>query len=119
MTSSHLKASAPEFLDVFRGLYLERGEDTRPAALPMIHCYCFSKADDPKADAKEMCEAVLGSHIPATDCSVHEVRDVAPKKVMMCVSFRLPHAVAYETEEDREKKQTESEHPSKKPKVGE
>lgn len=115
----NLPASAPEFLDVFRGLYLERGEDTRPAVLPTIHCYCFSKADDSKADAKEMCEAVLGSTIPVEDCSVHEVRDVAPKKRMMCVSFKLPHAVAYETEEEREAKRAAAEHPNKKARVEE
>lgn len=115
----NLPASAPEFLDAFRGLFLARSEETRPITLPMIHTYCFSKADDAKADAKAMCEAVLGSIIPEEDCSVHEVRDVAPKKRMMCVSFRLPHAVAYETEEERTAKQAAAEHPSKKAKLEE
>ena len=54
----------------------------------MIHCYCFSKADDAVTDAIAMCSAVVGAPITGSEVSVHEVRDVAPKKRMMCVSFR-------------------------------
>ena len=86
----NLPASAVEFLDVFQGLY----SGYRPAALPTIHCYCFSKSQSPSEDAKEQVERKLGSSL-TSQFSVHCVRDVAPKKVMVCVSFKLPESVAF------------------------
>ncbi|KAL9952179.1 hypothetical protein ACROYT_G039394 [Oculina patagonica] len=86
----NLPASAVEFVDVFQGLYSAH----RHAALPTIHCYCFSKSQSPGEDAKEQVEKKLGSSL-TSQCSVHFVRDVAPKKVMVCVSFKLPESVAF------------------------
>lgn len=86
----NLPASAVEFVDVFQGLYSAH----RQATLPMIHCYCFSKSQSPGEDAKEQVERKLGSSL-TSQCSVHCVRDVAPKKVMVCVSFKLPESVAF------------------------
>ncbi|KAJ7352959.1 tRNA (guanine(37)-N1)-methyltransferase [Desmophyllum pertusum] len=86
----NLPASAVEFVDVFRGLYSAH----RHLMLPMIHCYCFSKSQSPGDDAKEQVERKLGSSL-TSHCSVHCVRDVAPKKVMVCVSFKLPESVAF------------------------
>lgn len=85
----NLPASAVEFVDIFQGLYSEH----KHALLPMIHCYCFSKSQSPGEDAKEQVEKKLGSRI-TSECYVHCVRDVAPKKVMVCVSFKLPESVA-------------------------
>lgn len=86
----NLPASAVEFLDVFHGLYSAH----RHLTLPTIHCYCFSKSQSPGEDAQEQVEQRLGSSL-TSKCSVHCVRDVAPKKVMACVSFKLPESVAF------------------------
>ena len=86
----NLPASAVEFLDVFRGLYSAH----RHLALPTIHCYCFSKSQSPGEDAKKQVEERLGSSL-TSHCTIHCVRDVAPKKVMVCVSFKLPTSVAF------------------------
>lgn len=97
----NLPASAIEFLDIFKGLFsnfkdkLTIGESSRSHfTLPMIHCYCFSKSEVPENDAQSQAEKVLGAKMDK-DCKVHYVRDVAPNKAMLCVSFRLPASVAF------------------------
>jgi tRNA (guanine37-N1)-methyltransferase len=100
----NLPATATEFLDVFRGLFADRRDSLTPEDLPQIHCYCFSKEEageagvghDYAADAIHLCEVGLGGPIDPAHCAVHEVRDVAPRKRMMCVSFRLPAAIAFD-----------------------
>jgi len=92
----NLPASAVDFLDVFHGLYSIQ----RHVTLPRIHCYCFSKSHSPIEDAQEQVEKRLGSSI-AGRCTVHCVRDVAPKKVMVCVSFKLPECVAFGEENEK------------------
>jgi len=93
----NLPASAAEFLDVFSEAFADY-----PHAMPMVHCYCFSKADDPCADAVKQCEQALGQPITES-LTVEDVRDVAPKKRMLCVSFKMP--------------KSKSERPAKKAKV--
>ena len=66
------------------------------APLPRVHCYCFSKAEDPAADVIARAEAVLGCALP--NAQAHVVRDVSPHKLMMCLSFELPDAVAWADE---------------------
>jgi hypothetical protein len=83
--------SAIEFLDVLRSVDWQQHGFTAP---PMIHCYCFSKADDPAQDAIDRANAVMGTQLSRDAVAVHFVRDVAPKKPMMCLSFRAPAAAA-------------------------
>jgi tRNA (guanine37-N1)-methyltransferase len=108
----NLPASAITFLPSFIGLY--SNISGHPASeirqlfaphtstkLPMIHVHCFStKSDDNVAEAKSICEEIsrqLNFTITPDmeDVSIHDVRDVAPKKRMFCASFRLPEEVAF------------------------
>ena len=92
----NLPATAVEFLDAFRSW------NSEVCRLPMVHVYCFVKCQSMEAtDAKDRIMprviAALGcteEDLPASEVTIHIVRDVAPKKPMCCVSFRLPEAMA-------------------------
>ncbi|NXH12388.1 TRM5 methyltransferase, partial [Bucco capensis] len=88
----NLPALAIEFLDVFR--HLLAGEPCSAAALPTVHCYGFSKHDDPAKDIQERAEASLGTSLNGR-CSTYLVRNVAPNKEMLCISFQVPAEVLY------------------------
>lgn len=88
----NLPGMAVEFLDAFR--HLLEGEPASTELLPTVHCYCFSKHEDPVQDARERVESYLGTSLKGL-CSVVLVRNVAPRTEMMCVSFRLPSSVLY------------------------
>ena len=91
----NLPASATDFLDCLIGLYSSL---PRPLAdtikPPTVHCYTFSKALDPEADSLQMVEDKLGP-LPAGSYTVSSIRDVAPNKLMMRVSFTVPGSVLY------------------------
>ncbi|TMW69017.1 hypothetical protein Poli38472_001173 [Pythium oligandrum] len=89
----NLPAIALEFLDVFVGKF-----DNWEGDLPYIHCYCFSNAEDVEKDVKERAEAIMGGKLDPARTKFHQVRDVAPKKVMMCISFQLPEEIAFTAE---------------------
>lgn len=113
----NLPQTAIDFLDCFRGfMYRWRrsndGEETceleelpTDRLLPMIHVYCFEKEPEthevgkvPTAAQKavQRVEAVLGVQSGGLSgkVDIHVVRDVAPKKPMLCLSFRLPEEIA-------------------------
>lgn len=86
----NLPASALEFLDCLNGL-LSKGR--WKGTMPRVHCYCFMRSTETNADIIKKAETYLGSSIADTDIWV--VRDVAPNKIMLCVSFNLPETVAF------------------------
>lgn len=90
----NLPATAVHFLDVFKGIFSHCSHGSSQK-LPTIHCYCFSKADNPDLDVQHQIESVLGLD-KLDDYLIHNVRNVAPKKMMLCVSFPLPYSVAFE-----------------------
>lgn len=95
----NLPASAVEFLDAFRGLLtgtLPEGEENVPAM--SVHCYCFTKKEGAEEDACQMVKHHLGCNNLHPD--VHNVRNVAPNKEMMCVSFQMPKETLWEAKEE-------------------
>ncbi|CAM9663722.1 unnamed protein product, partial [Phaeothamnion confervicola] len=87
----NLPASALDFVHVFRGVDWAGAGFSVP---PMVHVYCFSKAADPAADAIARANAALGTAMTTADVAVHVVRDVAPRKTMVCLTFQAPSAAA-------------------------
>lgn len=88
----NLPASALEFLDVFRHLLV--GEPCGAAVLPTVHCYGFSKHENPAKEIQERAEASLGASLDGR-CATYLVRNVAPNKEMLCISFQVPADVLY------------------------
>jgi tRNA (guanine37-N1)-methyltransferase len=94
-------SGAPEFLDIFCGLY--GGLEDMKLPMPIVNCYCFVRGDDWEADAKMRVQDVFEAHSDTDYKSmdltveVREVRDVAPKKRHVCLTFKLPEAVAFGT----------------------
>jgi len=99
----NLPASATDFLPDFIGLFSGLKKDEMPEGfkLPLIHCHCFdTKSDDNLEQTDRICALVsekIGFEIKPTtpETEVWDVRDVAPKKRMFCVTFRLPEEVAF------------------------
>uniref|UniRef100_A0A674DTD8 tRNA methyltransferase 5 n=1 Tax=Salmo trutta TaxID=8032 RepID=A0A674DTD8_SALTR len=59
-----------------------------------VYCYGFSKEYDRQRDMVERASASLGLSQEGP-CSVHLVRNVAPNKEMMCVTFTIPKEVLF------------------------
>ncbi|CAM9395357.1 unnamed protein product [Choristocarpus tenellus] len=83
----NLPNSALEFLDVFKGIDWSALGFPHP---PWVHVYCFSKEEDPVQDAIDRANTVMETAFTKFDIKVHHVRDVAPKKPMLCLSFPAP-----------------------------
>ena len=108
----NLPGTAISFLDCFIGLGRRISASItkeNPCIQPRIHVYCFSNAADPALDAVQRAAEVLSCdtsefgpppyHLQPTaeaekKTTVHFVRDVAPKKYMLCLSFTLPLEVS-------------------------
>lgn len=113
----NLPQSAVHFLDVFVGLHCKYNNADNALSdtdlvLPRIHVYSFTNnMDQPVQAVVEEVAKVLRCSV--TDlgydnsinivsdenslmipCHGHIVRDVAPRKLMICVSFTLPKSVA-------------------------
>lgn len=89
----NLPAKAIEFLSAFRSLL--DGQPGSRELLPIVHCYSFSKDANPVEDVRQRAGAVLGVSLEASS-SVHLVRNVAPNKEMLCITFQIPAAVLYQ-----------------------
>jgi hypothetical protein len=50
-----------------------------------------------EADVRTRVAAVLGCPLEPETSKIHQIRDVAPHKMMMRASFRVPAAAAFET----------------------
>ncbi|KAI3367707.1 hypothetical protein L3Q82_026551 [Scortum barcoo] len=94
----NLPALALEFLDAFRGLLHQ--EPPCDEGLPTVHCYCFSKDDDPETDVVKRASCSLGFPLENRS-SVHFVRNVAPNKDMMCVRFTVPKEVLFSSNDEQ------------------
>ena len=92
----NLPSLAIEFLDVFSNLLADVPSDLRPhIPLPMMRCHCFSKADDVREDICNRIQAVLQQQDVGDNIVIHDVRNVAPNKEMMCATFKLSSCVVF------------------------
>ena len=116
----NLPASAPEFLDAFRGWSLGIPSSSSSSSsgslfLPTVHVHCFApkvthksttaaaaaaaaaarENDDDSyyATAVQRCERALGCPLEPDTVRIHIVRNVSPSNNMLCISFPLPRAV--------------------------
>ncbi|XP_038584405.1 tRNA (guanine(37)-N1)-methyltransferase isoform X2 [Micropterus salmoides] len=94
----NLPALALEFLDAFRGLL--HHEPCCDENLPTVHCYSFSKDDNPDMDVVKRVSRSLGFPLKSR-CSVQFVRNVAPNKDMMCVRFTIPKEVLFSSDHEQ------------------
>nr|XP_054305206.1 tRNA (guanine(37)-N1)-methyltransferase isoform X1 [Pongo pygmaeus] len=91
----NLPAKAIEFLSAFKCLL--DGQPCSSEFLPIVHCYSFSKDANPAEDVRQRAGAMLGISLEACS-SVHLVRNVAPNKEMLCITFQIPAAVLYKNQ---------------------
>uniref|UniRef100_H0XEM0 tRNA (guanine(37)-N1)-methyltransferase n=2 Tax=Otolemur garnettii TaxID=30611 RepID=H0XEM0_OTOGA len=91
----NLPAKAIEFLSAFKSLL--DGQPCSSELLPTVHCYSFSKDADPAEDVRQRAGAVLGMSLEACS-SVHPVRNVAPNKEMLCITFQIPASILYKNQ---------------------
>ncbi|ORX61562.1 hypothetical protein DM01DRAFT_1332163 [Hesseltinella vesiculosa] len=111
----NLPDTAIEFLGAFTGLYKDQkalydAADPKPL-LPMVHCHCFTKSDEPAKDIAERVEHYIGSPYDPATSKLHFVRNVAPKKDMYCISFRLTPAMAFGTSIEKRKQDSDPSSP--------
>ncbi|CAO3617289.1 unnamed protein product [Cunninghamella blakesleeana] len=104
----NLPETAIEFLDAFRGLYLDQKPLydsllSSPPKLPLVHCHCFTKSEDPAKDIAQRVEAAIGSPYDPSTSKLHWVRNVAPKKDMYCISFQLTPEMVFATKSEKRK----------------
>lgn len=93
----NLPALAIEFTDAFRSLFKDIDKDIQPSSpemLPYMYIYCFSKSETPEDDVKQRLENIIGSQLPPNH-TIRIVRNVAPNKEMLCVSFHMPANVLF------------------------
>ncbi|KAI8336344.1 guanine(37)-N1-methyltransferase [Chlamydoabsidia padenii] len=115
----NLPDTAIEFLDAFRGLYQDQKalyDSIDPAPkLPVVHCHCFTRSDDPAQDIAKRVEDVIGSPYDASSSHLHWVRNVAPKKDMYCISFSLTPEMVFVSKSTGKRTQDQIDDPLSSP----
>ncbi|EFN52321.1 hypothetical protein CHLNCDRAFT_139113 [Chlorella variabilis] len=96
----NLPAAAVEFLDALRGSFCPELWQGQP--LPLVHVYTFCKGEQELAGVRQRVEASLGGTLDV-EPRQHVVRDVAPGKIMLCITFRLPPSIAFAEANKRQK----------------
>lgn len=97
----NLPASAVEFLDALKGEFSE--QLWRDRELPMVHVYSFLPETETYDDMRRRIEGHLGGTLDEAP-EFFLVRDVAPKKAMICSSFRVPRAIALHNDKPGDKR---------------
>jgi len=98
----NLPATALEFLDAFWGAFVPNRAAWANRELPLVHCYCFAPPAEASREAA-LARAAEYLGLPnggaalheQAEARVHAVRDVAPNKHMLCVTFRVPAEIAF------------------------
>eukprot|EP00727_Mastigamoeba_balamuthi_P005147 m51a1_g14630 putative trna (guanine-n -)- (446) ;mRNA; f:16892-18558 len=86
----NLPADAAEFLDVVGELVRERVWPDNA----LVHCYAFSRSQDPAGDIRGRAVAAAGAGCELSVAGCYDVRNVAPGKEMYCVTFVARPAAA-------------------------
>lgn len=93
----NLPAIAVEFLDVFHNLFSDEEIIKISTKKPKIHVYCFvklGKSENPFDAAKLLVEEKIQTSLcPETLIEIQYVRNVAPNKEMLRVSFFLTQTI--------------------------
>ena len=87
----NLPATAVEFLDCLKHSFDRKTWENRK--LPTVHVYAFRPPGHTDRDVISRAEGHLGC--PIKNAKVFEVRDVAPNKAMVCVSFQITEEQAF------------------------
>lgn len=98
----NLPASAVEFLDALNGSFCP--QVWQGQQLPLVHVYAFAKGEQELAGVRARIEASLGGQLDE-EPKQHVVRDVAPGKIMLCLTFRMPASVAFTNVMRQDKRQ--------------